>query len=219
MYRPPHFDETRLDVLHETIRVHPLGLLIRNGPEGLTADSIPFLVALGGDFGRLEAHVARANPLWKELSDGDEVLVVFQGPQHYVTPGWYATKQETGKVVPTWNYVIVQAHGTITIRDDSAFVGRQIRALTDAHESRRPKPWAVDDAPETFVAQQTRAIVGIEIAITRLIGKWKVSQNRNLADRAGVVAGLAGEADPQASSMAELVEATIAVNSAGSAGS
>jgi transcriptional regulator len=209
MYRPPHFDELRIDVLHETIGKHPLGLIVRNGPDGLTADSIPFLVAPGGDFGRLEAHVARANPLWKELSSGDEVLVVFQGPQHYITPGWYQTKQETGKVVPTWNYVIVQAHGTITIRDDADFIGRQIRALTERHEGERAKPWGVDDAPADFMAMQMRAIVGIEIAIMRLVGKWKVSQNRTMPDRAGVVAGLQTEADAEAPAMADLVKATI----------
>jgi transcriptional regulator len=210
MYRPPHFDETRIDVLHETIRAHPLGLLIRTGPEGLTADSIPFMVAKGPEpFGRLQAHVARANPLWKELADGDEVLVVFQGAQHYISPGWYATKQETGKVVPTWNYVMVQAHGRMTIRDDTDFIAAQIRALTEKHESAREKPWAVDDAPEAFVAQQMRAIVGIEIEIMRLIGKWKISQNRNLADRAGVVSGLAGETDATAGDMAGLIKATM----------
>jgi transcriptional regulator len=210
MYRPPHFDETRIDVLHEAIKAHPLGLLIRTGPEGLTADTIPFLISpLPDPFGRLQAHVARANPLWKELSDGDEVLVVFQGPQHYISPGWYATKAETGKVVPTWNYVMVQAHGRMTIRDDAAFVGAQIRALTERHEGVRAKPWAVDDAPPEFVAQQTRAIVGIEIEITRMIGKWKISQNRNIADRSGVIAGLSEEADAEAADMAGLVKATM----------
>ena len=202
MYRPVHFDETRVDILHQAIRAHSLGLLIRNGSEGLTADSIPFLVADGpADFGRLQAHVARANPLWKELKDGDDVLVVFQGPQHYITPSWYLTKQETGKVVPTWNYVMVQAHGRITIRDDAAYVGAQMRALTEAHEGDRAKPWAVDDAPADFLAMQMRAIVGIEIEITRLIGKWKVSQNRPVADREGVVRGLAEETDADAAPM------------------
>ena len=210
MYRPPHFDETRVDVLHRAIEAHSLGLLIRTGSEGLTADSIPFLVAAGpAEFGRLQAHVARSNPLWQELADGNEVLVVFQGPQHYITPGWYATKAETGKVVPTWNYVMVQAHGRVTIRDDAEFVGTQIRALTERHEAGRSKPWAVDDAPAPFVAQQMRAIVGIEIEITRLIGKWKVSQNRNVADRTGVIVGLAGETDADASDMMDLVKASM----------
>jgi transcriptional regulator len=210
MYRPPLFDETRVDVLHEAIRAHPLGLLIRNGPDGLTADSIPMLIKPEPEpFGTLQAHVARANPLWRELADGDEVLVVFQGPQHYITPGWYQTKQETGKVVPTWNYVVVQAHGRVAIRDDADFIAAQIRALTDTHEGGRAKAWSVDDAPADFMASQMRAIVGIEIQITRLIGKWKVSQNRNVADRAGVAAGLAGETDAEAAGMADLVKATL----------
>jgi len=211
MYRPPQFDETRVDVLHRAIGTHPLGLLIRTGSEGLTADSIPFLVAASPEpFGRLQAHVARANPLWRELADGDEVLAVFSGPQHYVTPGWYETKRETGKVVPTWNYVMVQAHGRVAIRDDADFIATQIRALTERHESGRAAAWSVDDAPADFLAAQMRAIVGIEITITRLIGKWKVSQNRPLTDRAGVVAGLGAETDAAAPAMAELVQATMA---------
>lgn len=202
MYLPVHFEETRPEVLAAAIRAHSLGLLCRNGPQGLTADSIPFLLDTGkGPHGLLRAHVARANPLWRELADGDEVLVVFQGAQHYITPGWYATKQETGKVVPTWNYVMVQARGRIAIRDEAAFLDQQIRALTETHEAGRAHAWAVDDAPEAFIQQQMRAIVGIEVAITQLTGKWKVSQNRPVADRAGVVAGLAAEADPDAEAM------------------
>ncbi len=209
MYRPPHFDETRIDVLHSAIKDHPLGLLIRNGPEGLTADNIPFQIKPHGEFGLLRAHVARANPLWHELANNDEVLVVFQGPQHYVTPGWYQTKQETGKVVPTWNYVMVQAHGRITIHDNTTFLADQTRALTDEHEAGRKNAWSVDDAPEAFIAAQMRAIVGIEVEITRLIGKWKVSQNRAVTDRQGVVTGLASETDQNAAAMADLVKGTL----------
>jgi transcriptional regulator len=210
MYLPVQFEETRTDVLHDAIRKHSLGLLCRNGSEGLTADTIPFLVVPSdGTLGKLSAHVARANPLWKELADGDEVLVVFQGPQHYITPSWYLTKQETGKVVPTWNYVMVQAHGRITIRDDAEFLAAQIRALTQTHEAGREHVWAVDDAPDTFIQQQMRAIVGLEIEITRLIGKWKVSQNRPVADREGVVRGLAAETDADAAPMQAEVAAHI----------
>jgi transcriptional regulator len=202
MYLPVHFEETRPDVLAAAIRAHSLGLLCRNGPQGLTADSIPFLLDTTREpHGALRAHVARANPLWRELADGDEVLVVFQGPQHYITPAWYETKQETGKVVPTWNYVMVQARGRIKIHDEFGFIDHQIRALTETHEAGRAHAWAVDDAPEAFIQQQMRAIVGIEIAITQLTGKWKVSQNRPVADRAGVVAGLSGEADADSEPM------------------
>lgn len=202
MYLPVHFEEARPEVLAAAMRAHPLGLLCRNGPQGLAADSIPFLLDTTIEpHGTLRAHVARANPLWRELADGDEVLVVFQGPQHYITPGWYETKRETGKVVPTWNYVMVQARGRIVIHDEMAFIDRQVRALTETHEAGRARAWAVDDAPDAFIQQQMRAIVGIEIAITQLTGKWKVSQNRPVADRAGVVAGLATERDADAAPM------------------
>ena len=210
MYLPVHFEETRTEVLHAAIRANPLGLLVRNGPAGLAADSIPFLLADDpAPLGRLQAHVARANPLWRELAADDEVLIVFSGPQHYVTPGWYATKAETGKVVPTWNYVMVQVHGRIRIHDDPAWLATQIRALTDTHETGRKSAWAVDDAPAEFIAQQMRAIVGIEVRIDRIVGKWKVSQNRQPADRQGVVAGLEAEADASAPAMADLVRATL----------
>ncbi len=208
MYLPVHFEETRIDVLHAAVRAHALGLLVRTGPEGLTADTVPFLLAPEpAPAGRLLAHVARANPLWRELSDGDEVLVVFQGPQHYVSPGWYPTKAETHKVVPTWNYVMVQAHGRVIIHDDPVWIGAQIRALTETQERSRAEPWSVDEAPEDFLAMQIRAIVGIEIEIVRLVGKWKVSQNRTAADRAGVVAGLTADGSAAAQAMAEWVAA------------
>lgn len=190
MYQPPLFREDRLEVQHELVRNHPLGLLVTAGPGGLMANLIPFLVDSGAsERGTLLAHLARANPQWKELSTVDECLVIFQGPQDYVSPSWYATKRETGKVVPTWNYVTVHAWGRPRVIDDELWLRRQINALTSSREGARPAPWQVSDAPESFIAGQVKGIIGLEIPIDRIEGKWKMSQNRPEADRLGVVAG------------------------------
>ena len=157
------------------------------------ANPVPFLLYGEGEHGVLRAHLARANPQWRELDALEECLVVFQGPEAYVTPSWYATKRETGRVVPTWNYAAVQARGRPRAIADAAWLRRQVDDLTAAREGGRPEPWAVSDAPEPFVAAQLRAIVGIEIALTAIAGKWKMSQNRTAEDRAGVVRGLAAE--------------------------
>src|SRR5687768_6719767 len=155
MYQPPHFREDRIEVQHDLIRRHPLGLLFTAGPGGLTANHIPFLVYSGeSELGVLRAHLARGNPQWRELSAVEECLVVFQGPQSYVTPSWYATKRETSKVVPTWNYVTVQAWGQPRVIEDAAWLRRQLDDLTASQEHRRAPPWAVSDAPEPFVASQ-----------------------------------------------------------------
>ena len=195
MYEPPQHKETRLEVLHALIRAHPLGLLISAGADGPVADAVPFLIDAGaGQFGRLRAHIARANPQAKLLADGGhKVLVVFQGTDSYVTPSWYETKRETGKVVPTWNYVIVQASGPARLIDDRAWLAGQIAELTARHETGRSEPWKVSDAPEPFIAAQLKGIIGVEIDIAEISGKWKVSQNRPVADRAGVAEGLAAE--------------------------
>lgn len=191
MYQPAqHFKEDRLEIQHGLIRDRPLGLLVSHGNGGLIADPVPFLLdEAHGPFGVLKAHLSRANPHIERLKGCDEVMVVFQGENAYVSPGWYATKAETGKVVPTWNYMIVEAWGRPLVRDDEAWLAGQIRALTDRHEAGHALPWRVDDAPDTFIAAQVRGIVGMEIEITRIEGKWKMSQNRNAADRAGVKAG------------------------------
>jgi transcriptional regulator len=191
MYEPPLHRQDDVAALHALIRAQPLGLLISHGPNGLLANAIPFtLVEDGSRFGMLRAHLARANPQWRDLQAAAEALVVFQGPDSYITPSWYQTKRETGKVVPTWNYVMAQARGTPRVIEGADWLRAQIEQLTRERESRRETPWAVGDAPEDFIAQQMRAIVGVEIALTDLRGKWKASQNRNEADRAGVVAGL-----------------------------
>ena len=193
MYQPPHFREDRLDVQHALIRTHALGLLITAGPGGLQANNIPFLIDAGASArGTLRAHLARANPQAQELANAGECLVVFQGPQHYISPSLYPTKQETHKVVPTWNYITVHAWGAPRVIDDADWLRQQVGELTDRQEQTRAAPWQVSDAPETFVASQLKGIIGIEIPIARIEGKWKVSQNRPAVDQAGVAAALRG---------------------------
>ncbi|WP_404927184.1 FMN-binding negative transcriptional regulator [Mesorhizobium sp. ORM16] len=196
MYQPPHFQETRPEVLHGLIRAHPLGLLVSSGPEGPVADAIPFLIdADVGPNGRLRAHLAKANPQWRLIADNpaSTVLIVFQGTDAYVTPSWYETKRETGKVVPTWNYAIVQVRGIAKVIDDQDWLARQIADLTASQEGTREAPWAVTDAPAPFIQSQIKGIIGLEIEIAEIHGKWKVSQNRPVADRAGVANGLESE--------------------------
>ncbi|EIM26111.1 FMN-binding negative transcriptional regulator [Microvirga lotononidis] len=208
MYQPPHFREDDLAVQHALIRAHPLGLLVTLGSAGIEANPIPFVLeASASGPGILKAHLSRANPQWRNADPTQEALVVFQGPETYITPSWYAAKREHGKVVPTWNYAIVQARGRLTIRDDPDWLLQQIGAMTDAQETPRPEPWAVSDAPAPFVAAQLKGIVGIEIEITRIEGKWKVSQNRAEADRLGVSAGLRLSGDDASHRMADLVDA------------
>jgi len=206
MYLPTHFAETRVDVLHALIRSHPFGMLVTQGPAGLEANGLPFLIdAERGPHGTLRAHVARANPLWREARTDEDSLVVFQGPQAYVSPAWYPTKAETGQVVPTWNYVLVQARGRLRAVDDAAWMRQLVGDLTDRHEADRPQPWAVDDAPAGYIEKMLKAIVGIEIELTALTGKWKVSQNRSAADRNGVAHGLTIENEGRDEAMAVLV--------------
>jgi len=205
MYQLPAFREDRIEVQHELIRAHPLGLLITAGPGGLMANPIPFLVDAGTSaLGTLRCHMARGNPQWRELAQVEECLVVFQGPQDYVTPSWYATKRETGKVVPTWNYATVHAWGRPRVVEDAAWLRHQLDDLTLSREGGRAEPWKVDDAPADYVVSQIKGIVGVELPIGRIEGKWKVSQNRPEADRAGVVAGLRQQGEA-AAAMAALV--------------
>ncbi len=208
MYEPLFHRNEHLGELHALIRERVFGLLISNGAEGLVANSVPFVLdTAASTLGTLKVHIARANPQWRDLEEQPEALVVFQGHDHYITPSWYTTKRETGKVVPTWNYTMVQAKGRAKVMDD-AWLAQQIEELTQTLESRREKPWAVGDAPADFVAMQRRAIVGIEIEIVDIRGKWKTSQNRNAADRAGVVAGLDELGDEDSRAMAQIVRAT-----------
>lgn len=193
MYQPPAFREENLQTLHQLIRAYPLATLITAGAGGLIANLAPFILADAGEKGTLRAHIAKANDQVDALKSGAETLVVFHGPQAYITPSWYPSKQEHGRVVPTWNYVAVQARGTPRIIDDPAWLRAQIAELTALQENRRAEPWRVTDAPEPFIAAQIEAIIGIEIPILAIEGKWKVSQNRSSADRLGVCEGLENE--------------------------
>ncbi|KLK93189.1 transcriptional regulator [Microvirga vignae] len=207
MYQPPHFREDRLEVQHALIKAHPLGLLVTHGSTGLLANPTPFVLdATASPHGTLRAHLSRANPQWRDFDPDQEALVVFQGTETYITPSWYEAKREHGKVVPTWNYAIVQTYGRMRVMDGSDWLLKQITAMTSAQESTRAEPWAVNDAPADFLAAQLKGIVGVEIEITRIEGKWKVSQNRSEADRRGVATGLRTLGDEGARHMADLVD-------------
>ena len=188
MYLPKHFEETRPEELRRVMAEHPLGALVINGPDGLDANHLPFeLDADAGEHGRLIAHVARANPVWKEISDGDAVLVIFRGADAYISPNWYPSKQETDRHVPTWNYQALHVHGEVRVRDDERFVRGVVARLTRTNEARTgsAKPWKMTDSSQEYIDKMLAAIVGIEIDITRIVGKWKLSQNREDRDRIG----------------------------------
>jgi transcriptional regulator len=207
MYSPKPFDEPRIEVLHELIRARPLATLVTLTAEGLDANHIPLqLVADAGPFGTLRGHIARANPLCSNLCQGAEVLAVFHGPNAYISPSWYPTKTDTGAVVPTWNYAVVHARGTLGLIEDAAWLREHLDTLTAAHEGAFPTPWRLSDAPPGFIDQLMAKIVGIEILITRLSGKWKMSQNQLPQNQAGVARGLRASGDAAASAAAALVE-------------
>lgn len=210
MYIPAHFEETRSEILHQLIVDNPLGTLITYGEAGLTANHIPFLRLPGqGDHGALIGHVARNNEVWRGGSAISEVLVVFQSIDAYITPNWYATKQETHKVVPTWNYAVVHARGPLVVHDDPKWVRGVVGRLTKRFEADEQIPWKMADAPSAFIADQLDQIVGIEIPIRALSGKWKTSQNRPEADREGVVFGLQERDQPEDKAMSTLVRGTM----------
>lgn len=205
MYLPRHFEQSDPAALHGLLRQHPLATLVSTSEQGLTADHLPLEYdPHAGPHGTLFGHVARANPLWRH-AQGAPVLAVFSGPQAYVSPTWYPSKAATHQVVPTWNYAVVHAHGVLQAVEDAPWLHALVSRLTQQHESGRHSPWAVSDAPDDYVQSLLRAIVGIRIPLTRLVGKWKVSQNRSDADRLGVAQGLQHEADASARDMAGLV--------------
>jgi transcriptional regulator len=206
MYVPKHFEESRIDVLHDLIRAHPFSTLVTMSSIGINANHIPLhLIQETGQYGTLQGHVARANPVWSDLVNDVEALVIFQGPNSYVTPSWYPTKQEHGKVVPTWNYVTVHAYGALRVIDDPTWVKNQLELLTTQQEASFDKPWAISDAPVEFTDKMINAVVGIEILITKLIGKWKASQNQPASNQAGVVQGLESLGRSEAIELAAVV--------------
>jgi transcriptional regulator len=206
MYIPAHFKEDRPEELHRLIREHPFGLLVNVQAGELNGNHLPFELDTSGTL-TLRAHVARANPVWRDFDPSVEVLVVFQGAQTYITPSWYETKRETGKVVPTYNYLVVHAVGPLRIVDDRAWLRGLVERLTGRFESRRADPWAVSDAPDEYIDKLLEAIVGLEIPVRRLDGKWKASQNRPAADQLGVAEGLLRETGDDAHAMAAAVDA------------
>lgn len=191
MYVPAHFAETRKEVLHAGIAQHPFGTLITHGNSGLDANHIPFeLAAREGELGVLHAHVARTNPVWQAVANGDEVLVVFQAGDAYISPNWYPSKHASHKGVPTWNYMVIHAHGRVTILDDERYVRGVVGRLTRTHEASQPKPWKMGDAPKDYMDTMLKAIVGVQIDITRLVGKYKLGQNREARDIQGAAEAL-----------------------------
>lgn len=207
MYIPKHFDEPRVNILHELIRARPLSTLITLSSVGLTANHIPLhLSEYPIPLGTLRGHVARSNTIWSDFVENVEVLAVFHGPDVYITPSWYPTKAETGRVVPTWNYAVAHAYGTLRVIDDTAWLRTHLEALTAHNEALMAKPWHLSDAPHDFTEKLVAAIVGIEIVITRLLGKWKISQNQLPQNRAGVIHGLSASGSAESLEMAALVE-------------
>jgi len=206
MYTPSHFEETRVAVLHQLIREHALATFVTLGPEGLNANHIPFEIdPEPAPFGTLRGHVARGNPVWRDFSKEIEALLVFQGPQAYISPSWYPTKKETGKVVPTYNYIVVHAYGPLRPIEDRVWLRNLVERLTNRYEAARVEPWKITDAPADYIETMLGAIVGIEIPVTRLVGKWKASQNRPPVDRKGVISGLNEIGDADAATMANFV--------------
>jgi transcriptional regulator len=204
MYLPDLFRVDDLPRLHALMRARPFATLVSAGADGLVATHLPTVLKDDGPYGTIECHVARANPHWKSL--GGEALMIFQGPEGYITPNWYPSKAEHGKVVPTWNYAAVHAYGRAEAMDDVAWLRRHVGELTAQQEAGEAKPWAVTDAPESFIAGMARAIVGIRLPIARLEGKWKMSQNREMKDRAGVVEGLGRRDEGEDREIAEIVQ-------------
>jgi transcriptional regulator len=203
MYLPNHFREDRAEVLAAFVRAHPLGMLVTLDGGRPTVNHLPMLIE-DGPGARLRGHVARANEVASRVADGEEVLVVFGGADHYITPSWYAAKRVDGKVVPTWNYSVVHVRGRIRWFDAPDRLRSLVDTLTGTHEAARSAPWSVSDAPADYVAAMLKAIVGFEIAVESMTGKFKASQNRNEADRDGVVRGLA-ETGVAAAAASELV--------------
>jgi transcriptional regulator len=214
MYVPKLLEETNLSVLHALVRAHPFGTWVTLVDGGLEANHVPFLLdASRGEFGTLVAHVAKANSVWKRFSATVSSVVAFQGAETYISPSWYPSKHADGKAVPTWNYAVVHAHGIPRAIEDRDWLRAHVGQLTDFHEAHQALPWKVSDAPEDYIERLLQGIVGIEIPISNLVGKWKVSQNRPEADKLGVVAGLLSRSDDSSRKMALLVNQHVSLTS------
>jgi transcriptional regulator len=207
MYRPDHFRVDDIAEMHALMRARPLAALVSAGAAGLYATHLPTVLKNEGEFGAIECHLARANPHWKDLAAGGEALMIFQGPEAYITPNWYASKAETGKVVPTWNYAAVHAYGRPQVMEDKDWLRRHVGELTAQQETSEPKPWAVTDAPESFIDVMLRGIVGFRFDIARLEGKWKMSQNREMGDRVTTADGLERRGQNEDAQVAEVIRA------------
>ncbi len=209
MYLPKSFEETRIEVLHDLIRAYPFATLVTHNQDGLEANHIPLEIDSSAEpFGILRGHVARANSVWNDEYRDRQALAIFQGPHTYISPSWYATKMETGMVVPTWNYVVVHAHGELRAIEDREWLRNLVDRLTTTNEEGRQEPWKISDAPADYIDKQLSAIVGIELRITRLAGKWKTSQNRPKHDRSSVIQELTKLGGESSVAMARLIAST-----------
>jgi transcriptional regulator len=190
MHRPDHFRIEDVQEMHALMRARPFAALVSAGASGLYGTHLPTVLKDEGSYGTIECHLARANPHWKDLAEGGGAMMIFQGPEGYITPNWYATKAQTGKAVPTWNYAIVHAYGRPSVMKEKEWLLRHVTELSEQQERSEPQPWAVSDAPESYIDVMLRGIIGFRFEITRLEGKWKMSQNREMQDRIGVIDGL-----------------------------
>ncbi len=207
MYIPKAFEQQDFDEMHSLIRQNPFATLVTNTDAGLVANHLPFLLREdGSEYGILVGHLARANPIWQDYKPEQSVLIIFQGVNAYISPSWYPSKQENGKAVPTWNYAVVHASGLMQINEDGIWLRELLDELTNTHEAQFEKPWAVADAPADYIEKLSGAIVGIEIPVSTLIGKWKLSQNQPEQNRRGVVDGLQESSHLNAREMANLVD-------------
>jgi transcriptional regulator len=206
MYLPEKFKESRPEVLQAIMRSHPLATLVVLGDNGVIANHVPMVALVEPTpWGRLRGHIARANPLWKQYRSGSEALAIFHGPQAYISPNFYASKQQTGEVVPTWNYAVAHARGPLEFTHDAGWLRELVGGLTKHHEASQPRPWQVDDAPGEFTQSMLGLIVGFELMITSLVGKLKLSQNRTDEDRRGVLAGLKAAGDANSLEVADML--------------
>ena len=209
MYLPDHFRVDDVAEMHALMRARPLATLVSAGPSGLCGTHLPTVLKNDGPFGAIECHLSRANPHWKDLAEGGEALMIFQGPEAYVTPSWYPSKAAHGKVVPTWNYAAVHAYGRPAVMDGAAWLRRHVSELSAQQEAGSARPWAVTDAPERYIDVMLRGIVGFRFEVARLEGKWKMSQNREMPDRTGVVAGLGSRGQGDDAEVAALVARSV----------